>query len=204
MWLGSISEFPEFSGNVSFKANIWRFWSAGSRWSRWRSYLDEPHLPHCLLVVVVHLADQGVAEVNGDPLDGLVLPGRLQDLQQQLVDPAVLELQLLWDAEVAQRQAAVSLDLQREHGDVSAGRRSLGGMEGSEVNADDSQWPPGTAPSRSAPPGWPPGVTARSGRCGTPCWSGRRGRRCPSPGCFYRIYGTSEPRSPAADEERRR
>lgn len=77
-------------------------------------YLDKAHLPHGLLVVVVHLADQGVAEVHGDPLDGLVLPGRFQDLQQQLVDPTVLELQLLWNTEVAQSQAAVALDLE-EH-----------------------------------------------------------------------------------------
>lgn len=77
------------------------------------SYLNKSHLPHSLLVVVVHLADQSVAEVDSDSLDGLVLPGRLQDLQQQLVDPAVLELQLLWDAEVTQSQAAVPLDLIR-------------------------------------------------------------------------------------------
>lgn len=63
-------------------------------------------------MVVVHLADQSVAQVDGDPLDGLVLPGRLQDLQQQLVDTPVLELQLLWDAEVTQSQAAVPLDLE--------------------------------------------------------------------------------------------
>jgi len=74
-------------------------------------YLDEAHLAHGLLVVVVHLTHQGVAQVHRDPLDGLVLPGRLQDLQQQLVDPTVLELQLLWNAEVTQSQAAVPLDL---------------------------------------------------------------------------------------------
>lgn len=80
------------------------------------SYLDEAHLAHSLLVVVVHLADQGVAEVHGDALDGLVLPGRLQDLQQQQVDPAVLELQLLGDAEVTQCQATVPLNLAGERG----------------------------------------------------------------------------------------
>lgn len=74
-------------------------------------YLDKAHLPHSLLVVVVHLTHQRVAQVHSDPLDGLVLPGRLQDLQQQLVDPTVLELQLLWDAEVTQGQAAVPLNL---------------------------------------------------------------------------------------------
>lgn len=79
-------------------------------------YLDEAHLAHSLLVVVVHLADQRVAEMHSDPLDGLVLPGRFQDLQQQLVDPAVLELQLLRDAEVTERQAAVPLDLQQKDG----------------------------------------------------------------------------------------
>lgn len=65
-------------------------------------------------MVVVHLADQSIAEVHGDSLDGLILPGRLQDLQQQLIDAAVLELELLWDAEVAQSQAAVPLDLVRK------------------------------------------------------------------------------------------
>ena len=62
-------------------------------------------------MVVVHLTDQSVAEVHSDSLDGLVLPGWLQDLQQQLVDPTVLELQLLWNTEVTQSQAAVPLDL---------------------------------------------------------------------------------------------
>lgn len=74
--------------------------------------------------MVVHLADQGIAEVHGDALDGLVLPGRLQDLQQQQVDPAVLELQLLRDAEVTQCQAAVPLDLGRR-----LVRRGKGGAE---------------------------------------------------------------------------
>lgn len=63
--------------------------------------------------MVVHLTHQGVAEVNSYSLDGLVLPGRLQDFKQQLVDSTVLELQLLWDTEVTQSQAAVPLDLVR-------------------------------------------------------------------------------------------
>lgn len=74
-------------------------------------YLDKTHLSHSFLVMIVHLADQSVAEVHGDPLDGLVLSGRLQDFQQQLVDAAVLKLQLLGNAEVAEGQAAVPLDL---------------------------------------------------------------------------------------------
>lgn len=82
-------------------------------------YLHKAHLPHRLLVVVVHLADQRVAEVHGDPLDGLVLPGWFQDLQQQLIDPAVLEFQLLWNTEVAQRQAAVPLDLEERREELS-------------------------------------------------------------------------------------
>lgn len=61
--------------------------------------------------MVVHLTDQCIAEVNSDSLDGLILPGRLQDFQQQLVDTTVLELQLLWNTEVTQSQAAVPLDL---------------------------------------------------------------------------------------------
>lgn len=65
----------------------------------------------------------------------------------------------------------------------------------------DLQWPPGSAPSHSAPPEWPPAVTAHSDRCGTRCWSGRKERRCPSPGCSYRIYGTSVLRWQAANKE---
>lgn len=61
--------------------------------------------------MVVHLADKSVAEVYSDSLNGLILPGWLQDFQQQLVDPTVLKLQLLWNTEVTQRQAAVPLDL---------------------------------------------------------------------------------------------
>lgn len=56
------------------------------------TYFDKAHLAHGLLVVVVHLADEGVAEMHSDALDGLILPGRLQDLKQQHIDPVVLEL----------------------------------------------------------------------------------------------------------------
>lgn len=62
-------------------------------------------------MVVVHLADQGIAEVHGDALDGLVLPALVENVQQQLVHTAVLELQLLRNAEVTQCQAAVPLYL---------------------------------------------------------------------------------------------
>lgn len=72
---------------------------------------DKAHLAHGLLVVIVHLADQRVAQVHGDALDRLVLPRGVEDAEQELVDAAVLELQLLRDAEVAERQAAVPLDL---------------------------------------------------------------------------------------------
>lgn len=61
--------------------------------------------------MVVYLAHQSIAEMHSNSLDGLILPGWLQDFQQQLVDPTVLELQLLWNTEVAQSQAAVPLDL---------------------------------------------------------------------------------------------
>lgn len=74
-------------------------------------YLNKAHLPHSLLVMVVHLTDQSVTEVHSNSLDRLVLPSWLQDLQQELVDSTVLKLQLLWDAEVTQSQAAVSLNL---------------------------------------------------------------------------------------------
>lgn len=75
---------------------------------------DKPHLAHSLLMVVVHLADQGIAEVHSDALDGLILPTLVEDVQQQLVDAAVLKFQFLWDAEVTQCQAAVPLHLRRE------------------------------------------------------------------------------------------
>lgn len=78
-------------------------------------------------MVVVHLADQGVAQVHGDALDRLVLPRGVEDAEQELVDTAVLELQLLGDAEVAEGQAAVPLDLGRD-GDKWSGVR--GGLEG--------------------------------------------------------------------------
>lgn len=61
--------------------------------------------------MIIHLTDQSIAEVHSNPLNRLVLPGWLQDFQQQLVDPTVLELQLFGNTEVAQSQAAVTLDL---------------------------------------------------------------------------------------------
>ena len=61
--------------------------------------------------MVVHLTDQSIAQVHSNSLDGLILPSWLQDFQQQLVDSTVLELQLLWNTEVTQSQAAVPLDL---------------------------------------------------------------------------------------------
>lgn len=64
-------------------------------------------------MVVVDLADQRVAEVHGDALDGVVLARLVQDAEQQLVHPPVLELQLVRDGEVTQRQAAVPLDLKQ-------------------------------------------------------------------------------------------
>lgn len=62
-------------------------------------------------MIVVHLADQSITEVHSDALDGLILPALVEDVQQQLVDPAVLELQFLRNAEVAQCQAAITLYL---------------------------------------------------------------------------------------------
>lgn len=79
---------------------------------RGQTHHHKAHLAHGLLVVVVHLAHQGVAEVDRDPLDGLVLPRGVQDVQEQFVDAAVLELQLFRDAEVAQGEAAVPLHLE--------------------------------------------------------------------------------------------
>lgn len=76
-----------------------------------RTYHDKAHFAHGLLVVVVHLADQGIAQVHGDALDGLVLPCGVEDAEQELIHAAVLELQLLGDAEVAEGQAAVPLHL---------------------------------------------------------------------------------------------
>lgn len=75
------------------------------------TYHDKAHLAHSLLVVIVHLADQGIAQVHGNPLDGLVLPGRAEDAKQELIHPAILELQFLGDAEVAEGQTAVPLHL---------------------------------------------------------------------------------------------
>lgn len=82
------------------------------------TYHNKAHLAHSLLVVIVHLADQGVAQVHGDPLDGLVLPRGVEDAEQELIDPAVLEFQLLGNAEVAERQAAIPLHLGRDRTQV--------------------------------------------------------------------------------------
>lgn len=77
-------------------------------------------------MVVVHLADQGVAEVHSDALDGLVLPALVEDVEQQLVHAAVLELQLLGNAEVTQSQAAVPLHLgQKEANSGPSGYKSI-------------------------------------------------------------------------------
>lgn len=66
-------------------------------------------------MVIVDLAYKGVAEVHSDALDRLVLPRGVEDVEKQLIDPAVLELQLFRDAEVAQCQATVALHLVGEH-----------------------------------------------------------------------------------------
>lgn len=96
-------------------------------------YLDKTHLSHSFLVMVVHLTHQSVAEVHSNPLNRLILPCWLKDFQQQLVDTTVLELQLLWDAEVTQSQAAVPLNLmwgqggerRQRHGKVSVKNSKL-------------------------------------------------------------------------------
>lgn len=92
---------------------------------------NKAHLAHGLLVVVVHLADEGVAQVHGDALDRLVLARGAEDAQQELVDPAVLEFQLLRDAEVTEGQTAVPLDLGRA------------GRQGSTVRVGLGSWTPG-------------------------------------------------------------
>lgn len=79
---------------------------------------DKPHLAHSFFVVVVHLADQGIAEVHSDALDGLVLPALVENVQQQLVHAAVLELQLLGNAEVTQCQTAVPLYLGQKEANI--------------------------------------------------------------------------------------
>lgn len=102
----------------------------------------EAHLAHGLLVVIVHLADQGVAQVHSDALDRLVLPDGVEDAEQQLVDPAVLELQLLGDAEVAEGQAAVPLDLGRaDTRGARSGADSRAALGGSvEVRGHPKLW----------------------------------------------------------------
>lgn len=67
-------------------------------------------------MVVVDLTDEGVAQVYGDALDGLVLTRRLEDLQQQQVNALILKLQLIRNIKVAQSQTAVPLDLRGEGG----------------------------------------------------------------------------------------
>lgn len=77
-------------------------------------------------MIVVHLADQSVTEVHSDALDRLILPALVEDVQQQLVDSAVLELQLLRNAEVTQCQAAVSLYLgQKEANTAPNGYKNM-------------------------------------------------------------------------------
>lgn len=77
-------------------------------------------------MIVVHLADQSVTEVYSNALDRLILPALIEDVQQQLVDSAVLELQLLRNAEVAQCQAAVSLYLgQKEANTGPSGYKNI-------------------------------------------------------------------------------
>lgn len=65
--------------------------------------------------------------MHSDALDRLILPALVEDVQQQLVDSAVLELQLLRNAEVAQCQAAVSLYLGQS--EASTGPRVHGNMD---------------------------------------------------------------------------
>lgn len=75
------------------------------------TYHDEAHLAHSLLMVIVHLAHQCIAQMHSNTLDRLILTGRAEDAKQQLIYPAVLELQFLRDAEVAEGQTAVPLHL---------------------------------------------------------------------------------------------
>lgn len=77
-------------------------------------------------MIVVHLADQSVTEVHSNALDRLILPALIEDVQQQLIDSAVLELQLLRNAEVTQCQAAVSLYLgQKEANTGPSGYKNM-------------------------------------------------------------------------------
>lgn len=71
-------------------------------------------------MIVVHLADQSVTKVHSYALDRLILPALVEDVQQQFVDSAVLELQLLRNAEVTQCQAAVSLYLGQEEANAGS------------------------------------------------------------------------------------
>lgn len=103
---------------------------------------NEAHLAHGLLVVIVHLADQGVAQVYGNALDRLVLPCGVKDAEQELVDPAVLEFQLFGDAEIAEGQAAVPLDLGRDGDKWSTvrGRLELDSRGSLEVRDHPELW----------------------------------------------------------------
>lgn len=110
------------------------------------TYHHEAHLAHGLLVVIVHLADQGVAQVHGDALDRLVLPRGAEDAEQKFVHAAVLELQLLGDAEVAQGQTAVPLHL----GQVGDSRA----RSGTDLEQGSRPGPPRAGqPRRSSLPG---------------------------------------------------
>lgn len=85
--------------------------SKSVKWFNQWNYLNKSHLSNSFFVMIIHLTDQSIAQVNSNSLDGLILSGLLQDFQQQLVDPTVLELQFLWYTEVTQSQAAVPLYL---------------------------------------------------------------------------------------------
>lgn len=99
------------------------------------TYHNEAHLAHGLLVVIVHLADEGIAQVHSDTLDRLVLAGGAEDAEQELVHAAVLELQLLGDAEVAEGQTAVPLHL-------GQGGRQAEHVQGQTWDRAPDQMPP--------------------------------------------------------------
>lgn len=82
---------------------------------------DKTHLAHSFFMIVVHLADQSITEVHGNALDRLILPALVEDVQQQLIYSAVLELQLLRNAEVAQCEAAVPLYLGHKEANAAPG-----------------------------------------------------------------------------------
>lgn len=82
---------------------------------------DKTHLAHSFFMIVVHLADQSITEVHSNALDRLILPALVEDVQQQLIYSAVLELQLLRNAEVAQCEAAVPLYLGHKEANAAPG-----------------------------------------------------------------------------------